>query len=143
MDPVRIRRGIRRILRGLGYPKAELSLLFTDDEGITKLNRRYLKRDGPTNVLAFPMTDAAHPEVETSMLGDIVISLDAAARDAQEWGESLEGTVDRLLIHGLLHLLGYEHEGSAQEAKRMEEETERLLTMVAGSGSRISEIDNL
>ena len=142
MDPVRIRRGIRRILRGLGYPKAELSLLFTDDEGITELNRRYLKRDGPTNVLAFPMTDAAHPELETPMLGDIVISLDAAMRDAQEWGESLEGTVDRLLIHGLLHLLGYEHGGSRQEARRMDKETERLLAMIASSGSRISEIDN-
>jgi probable rRNA maturation factor len=142
MDPVRIRRGLRRILRGLGYPEAELSLVFTDDEHITELNRRYLKRHGPTNVLAFPMADAAHPELNTSILGDIVISLDAAMRDAQEYEESLEGTVDRLLIHGLLHLLGYEHGGSGQEARRMEEETDRLLAMIAGPGSRISGIDN-
>ena len=142
MDPVRIRRGIRRILGGLGYPEAELSLLFTDDERITELNRRYLKRDGPTNVLAFPMADAAQPELKTSMLGDIVISLDAAMRDARACGESLEATVDRLLIHGLLHLLGYEHGGSGKEALRMEEETERLLAMIASPGSRISEVDN-
>ena len=126
----------------MGYPKAELSLLFTDDEHIAELNRRYLNRNGPTNVLAFPMTDATEPELHTSMLGDIVISLDAAMRDAQELGQSFEGTVDRLLIHGLLHLLGYEHEGSAQEAQRMEEETERLLGMTARSGAQISEVDN-
>jgi len=142
MDPARIRKRIGKILRDLGYPEAELSLLFTDDEGITELNRRYLKRDKPTNVLAFPMTDAEQPELETSMLGDIVISLDAALRDAQTSGESLEGTVDRLLIHGLLHLLGYEHEGSRQEARRMEKETERLLAMIASPGSGISEVDN-
>ena len=126
----------------MGYPKAELSLVFTDDEHITELNRRYLNRDGPTNVLAFPMTDTAQPEPHTSMLGDIVISLDAALRDAQGLRESLEGTVDRLLIHGLLHLLGYEHEGSAQEARRMEEETERLLAMIIRPGAQISELDN-
>jgi probable rRNA maturation factor len=126
----------------LGYPKAELSLVFTDDEHIAELNRRYLDRDGPTNVLAFPMTDAKQPEFHTSMLGDIVISLDAAMRDAQELKESFEATVDRLLIHGLLHLLGYEHEGSAQEAQRMEEETERLLAMMARSGAQMSEVDN-
>jgi len=119
----------------LGYPKAELSLVFTDDEHIAELNRRYLDRNGPTNVLAFPMTDATEPEPHTSMLGDIVISLDAAMRDAQGLRESLEGTVDGLLIHGLLHLLGYEHEGSAQEAQRMEEETKRLLAMIARPGA--------
>jgi rRNA maturation RNase YbeY len=130
MDRVRIRRQIGRILKDLGYPKAELSLVFTDDGGITELNRRYLNRHGPTNVLAFPMTDGGQAEVKTSMLGDIVISLDAAQRDAQAGGESLEGTVDRLLIHGLLHLLGYDHERSPQEAQRMDEETERLLAVI-------------
>jgi probable rRNA maturation factor len=126
----------------LGYPKAELSLVFTDDEHIAELNRRYLNRDGPTNVLAFPMTDGTQGELETSMLGDIVISLDAATRDAQELQESFEGTVERLLIHGLLHLLGYEHEGSAQEAQRMEEETERLLDMIERSDAKISKVDD-
>lgn len=119
-----------------------MSLLFTDDEHIAELNRRYLNRDGPTNVLAFPMTDATEPELHTSMLGDIVISLDAAMRDAQELRESFEGTVDRLLIHGLLHLLGYEHEGSAQEAQRMEEETELLLAIIARSASQSSKVNN-
>ena len=109
------------------YHDCELSVLFTDDKHIAKLNRRFLKREGPTNVLAFPMRDDSHTELETPMLGDIVISLDAAMRDAKRVGESLNKTIDRLLIHGLLHLLGYGHERSGEEARQMEEETERLL----------------
>ena len=108
---------------------AELSILITDDKHIAELNSRFLKRKGPTNVLAFPIREDNPNEPETSMLGDIVISLDAAMRDAIKTGESLSKITDRLLIHGLLHLLGYTHERS-EEAWRMEEETERLLTMV-------------
>jgi probable rRNA maturation factor len=105
-------------------------VLFTDDGYIAGLNRHFLKREGPTNVLAFPMRDSNQTGFETPMLGDIVISVDAAMRDAQGAGESLDRSTDRLLIHGLLHLVGYDHERSEQEAQRMEEETERLLTMV-------------
>lgn len=107
----------------------ELSILITDDKHIAELNSRFLKRKGPTNVLAFSIRDDAHNEPETLMLGDIVISLDAAMRDAKKAGESLTKMIDRLLIHGLLHLLGYDHERS-EEARKMEEETERLLTMI-------------
>ena len=118
---------LKRILKGLGYHDCELSLLFTDDKNIAELNCCFLKREGPTNVLAFPMSDGDHTEPETPMLGDIVISLDAAVRDAKRIGESLNRTIDRLSIHGLLHLLGYDHERSEEEACTMEEETERLL----------------
>ncbi|NVM24438.1 MAG: rRNA maturation RNase YbeY [Desulfobacterales bacterium] len=112
------------------YHDGELSLLFTDDKHITELNHRFLKREGPTNVLAFPTRDNDHPGPETPMLGDIVISLDAAMRDAKRGGESLNRTIDRLLIHGLLHLLGYDHQRSEDEAQQMDEETERLLAMM-------------
>lgn len=108
---------------------AELSIVITDDKHIAELNSRFLKRKGPTNVLSFPIREDNPNEPETLMLGDIVISLDAAIRDAKKAGESLTRMIDRLLIHGLLHLLGYNHERS-KEAWRMEEETERLLTMV-------------
>ena len=118
---------LERILKDLEYREGELSLLFTDDNHIAELNHRFLKRQGPTNVLAFPMRDNDHPGPETSMLGDIVISIDAATRDAKRGGESLNRTVERLLIHGLLHLLGYDHERCEEEARRMEKETERLL----------------
>ncbi|MBE9593021.1 MAG: rRNA maturation RNase YbeY [Proteobacteria bacterium] len=120
---------LKRILKDLECHDAELSILITDDNHIAELNRRFLKKKGPTNVLAFPIRDDDPTEPETLMLGDIVISLDAAMRDAKKAGESLTIMIDRLLIHGLLHLLGYDHERS-EEAVKMEEETERLLTMV-------------
>ena len=113
----------------MGCHDAELSILITDDNQITELNRRFLKREGPTNVLAFPMRDDDPAEPETGTLGDIVISLDAAMRDAREAGESLTKMTDRLLVHGLLHLLGYDHE-RLEEAVKMEEETERLLSLM-------------
>jgi probable rRNA maturation factor len=130
VDPRRIKRRLKKILKGLELHKCELSVLFTDDRYIARLNRRFLNREGPTNVLAFPMRDSNQIGFETPMMGDIVISVDAAVRDAHGAGESLDRSIDRLLIHGLLHLLGYDHERSEQEAQRMEEETERLLTMM-------------
>jgi rRNA maturation RNase YbeY len=129
MDPGKIRMKLKRILKDLECHDAELSILITDDKHITELNSRFLKRKGPTNVLAFPIREDDPNEPETSMLGDIVISLDAAMRDAIKAGESLTTMTDRLLIHGLLHLLGYDHK-RVEEAVKMEEETERLLTMM-------------
>jgi len=116
-----------RILEDSGYHSSELSILFTDDKNIAKLNYRFLKRDGPTNVLAFPMENASESGPKTPMLGDIAISLDAADRDSKKIGEDLDRTINRLLIHGFLHLLGYDHERSEADALQMEEETERLL----------------
>jgi rRNA maturation RNase YbeY len=120
---------LKRILKDLECHDGELSILITDDKHIAELNSRFLKRKGPTNVLAFSIRDDDPTQPETLMLGDIVISLDAAMRDAKKAGESLTKMIDRLLIHGLLHLLGYDHERS-EEARKMEEEMERLLTMV-------------
>lgn len=117
----------------MGCHDRELSILFTDDARMTNLNSRYLGREGPTNVLAFPM---ALPEdgagFEQVMLGDVVISVDTARKEAEEAGETLELTVDRLLIHGILHLMGHDHEGSEAEALRMENEENRLLRLIQG-----------
>jgi rRNA maturation RNase YbeY len=113
----------------LDFHEGELSVLFTDDTRIAELNHRYLRRRGPTNVLAFPMLsgDSSHPP--SGMLGDVVISMDTAISEAQELGEPLPRTVDRLLIHGLLHLLGYDHERSPKEALRMRKEENRLMAL--------------
>ena len=126
----RIKTNLTKILRDLGYHKCELSLLLTDDQEIAELNYRFLKRQGPTNVLAFPMRGNGSSEPETPMLGDIVISLDAALIDAKTTGESFQETLDRLLVHGLLHLVGYDHEISREEGLRMDKETHRLLALV-------------
>lgn len=117
----------------------ELSILFTNDEQIAQLNEQYLGRKNPTNVLAFPMdglsardtkAGASASEIESAMLGDVVISVDTALRESKEFGESVENTIDRLLIHGILHILGYDHEKSAEKARMMEKEERRLMTLI-------------
>jgi len=114
----------------LGCPEGELSILLTDDAFIAELNDRYMGKDGPTNVLAFPMSENPRAGPDDGVLGDIVVSLDTARREADAGEEPLPQAVFRLLIHGLLHLLGYDHETSEEEALRMEEAQERLLARV-------------
>ena len=97
---------------------------------IAQLNARYMGKRGPTNVLAFPMAGGPTPEVDTCMLGDVVISVDTALRESVELGETLEHTIDRLMIHGILHLLEYDHERSAAEANRMGKEEQRLVRLI-------------
>ncbi|MCK4784174.1 MAG: rRNA maturation RNase YbeY [Desulfobacteraceae bacterium] len=126
----KIKRKLERVLRDLVCHDKELSILFTDDKQIAELNNRYLQRKGPTNVLAFPMAGGPMPRVESVMLGDVAISIDTALRESKESGETLEYTIDRLLIHGVLHLMGYDHEKSAGEARRMDLEEERLMEVI-------------
>ncbi|MFC1868073.1 rRNA maturation RNase YbeY [Thermodesulfobacteriota bacterium] len=110
--------------------KTELSILFTDDRHIKDLNRRYLGRKGPTNVLAFPMSPELPSDVESGMLGDVVISVDTAIRESEENGEPINETIYRLLIHGFLHLLNYDHEKSSEDKRAMMEEENRLFTLI-------------
>ena len=122
----------REMLRGLGCHEdnTELSLLLTDNEGIRALNRRYLDRDRPTDVLSFPMWDF-NSELRTPnselILGDVVISIEKARKQAEELGVTMDEELSRLLVHGILHLFGFEHEKSSKEAQRMKKEEERLL----------------
>lgn len=125
-----IREKLGKVLSALACHEGELSILLADDPKITELNQTYRGKAGPTNVLAFPMTEEAGQGVASGMLGDIVISVDSAARDAEETGEKLENAVYRLLVHGVLHLLGFDHELSPEDARRMEEEQERLLNLI-------------
>jgi len=109
----------------------ELSILFTDDAHIAELNSLYLGRDGPTNVLAFPMSgDPLSGDVDSGMLGDVVVSVDTAVNESKELGEPLEEIVYRLLIHGILHLLNYDHERSPEDAHIMQKEETRLLALI-------------
>ena len=125
-----IKRKLRRLFEDLDFHEGELSLLFTDDKRIAELNQKYLKRQGPTNVIAFPMLAGSPPHLPSGMLGDVVISVDTALSESRELGEPLQRTVDRLLIHGILHLLGYDHEGSSKQALRMRKEENRLMTLM-------------
>jgi len=97
---------------------------------MAELNARYLGKEGPTNVLAFPMSGGSESGIGSEMLGDVVISLDRAVYESQSDGRTLEETIYRLLIHGILHLLDFDHEKSTKEARRMQKEEERLLALV-------------
>ena len=125
-----IKQKLTKVLKDLACHEKELSLLFTDNERIARLNDRYLGRKGPTNVLAFPMSGGPEPGVDSGMLGDVVVSVDTAISESTDLDEPLEHTIDRLIIHGILHLLGYDHEKSEAEAERMENEEKRLMALI-------------
>lgn len=120
-----------RLLELLGQPEAELSVLLCDDAQIQELNEQWRGKDAPTDVLSFPQQEALAPgqlaeASEGAVLGDVVISVETAARQADELGHSLELELAVLLVHGVLHLLGHDHEPPADPAAMRAEEV-RLL----------------
>ncbi len=117
----------------MGYPEAEISLLFLNDKAITELNRTYRGKERPTNVLAFSMREGPFPELNPQVLGDVVISLDTAKREAGEAGIPLEEHLKNLLIHGILHLLGYDHEKGGRQARKMEKQAEIIRRELCGN----------
>lgn len=112
-------------MRATGHLNSELSLLLVSDPAMQKLNRHYRQQDKPTNVLSFPMQDGRDVP-NGSLLGDIVISIDTAAREAQSMKTPLRQRINWLLVHGLVHLLGYDHERSEAEAVQMESREHEL-----------------
>jgi probable rRNA maturation factor len=118
-------------LEALGHPEGELSIVLVDDPQIAELNREFLGRKGPTNVIAFPMREGRFTELNPALLGDVVISVDTAGREAGAAGLGLEERLTQLLVHGLLHLCGYDHERNAAEARRMAAASRRLLQRIA------------
>jgi probable rRNA maturation factor len=103
----RLRVKARDFLAAMGRADAELSILLTGDAGIRRLNRQWRRKDEATDVLSFPLSD---PPGNGPLLGDVVISLDTAARRAGRDPRAVGRELDRYLAHGLLHLLGYDHE---------------------------------
>ena len=95
-----------------------------------KLNWKYLNRNGPTNVIAFPMREGEFSHLSPQLLGDVVISTETAAKEAQNSGMSVEQRLKELLVHGILHLLGYDHETSEQDARKMEGKGQKLLELI-------------
>jgi len=108
-----------------------LSVLFVGDRAMRTLNRRYRGKDKTTDVLSFSLREGAFSHVQPDVLGDIVIAVPTAARQAAEAGHSLGREIEFLLVHGLLHLLGYDHERSNDEAKRMKRRELQLLKRIA------------
>lgn len=123
-----------RVLSAVGESGSELSLELTGDKRMQRLNREYRKKDRPTDVLAFPIREAVMPpgvHPVTQMLGDVVISLPTAWRQAKEAGRSIDVELVTLLVHGVLHLCGYDHERSPREAARMVRRERVLLDLIS------------
>ena len=131
MDEQKIKAKVKRVLEDLDCHEKELSILFTDDLYMAELNQRYRDKEGPTDVLSFPMQDPMQNVADrvpaTALMGDVVVSVDTASRQADELNQPLEKIIDRLLIHGILHLLGYDHEKSRVDSMLMTKEEERLM----------------
>lgn len=109
MDPRTVKRRAERLMILVDAAFAELSIVLCDDMFIQQLNRTYRNKDAPTDVLAFSMSEGEEVGFGSRILGDIVISVETADRQAREAGVSTSHEVTSLLIHGLLHLLGYDH----------------------------------
>lgn len=123
-----LKRLAQAILETLDHPEAELSVALIGDAEMRRLNGAYRKKDYPTDVLAFPVDDA--PFRGAALLGDVVISVDKAREQALERGWGREEEIATLLIHGIVHLLGYDHERSPREARamrRVEDKVRRAL----------------
>jgi probable rRNA maturation factor len=114
-------------------PYTEVSVVLADDEYIHQLNRQYRGKDCPTDVLSFALNEGEEPEVidgpKEVLLGDIIISLETATRQAEEYGHSLERELSYLTVHGILHLLGYDHM-TEDEKKEMRQEEEHILSFL-------------
>jgi probable rRNA maturation factor len=114
-------------LEELGLKGSEVSVLITGDEGMRALNKKFRRIDKPTDVLSFPMD-------ESGMLGDIAVSVDKAVAQAVEFGVSFEEELARLLVHGFLHLIGYDHVKGGRQAAKMKAKEAVLLNGLKKKG---------
>ena len=128
-----IRRAIEETLSYEGFKNnAEISVTFTDNEGIRKLNREFRGLDKPTDVLSFPLTDYEAVNVPCAdeicgSLGDVVLSLERAKEQADEYGHSFDREIAFLVVHSMLHLLGYDHETGEEDELDMRQRQSEIL----------------
>jgi len=114
----------------LGFNDHELSLVIMDDEGIRELNSTYRGMDKPTNVLSFSMQEGEFSQITPGLLGDVILSVETAQREADEAGICLEERISQLLIHGILHLAGLDHEQGEDQAREMEAKSLEILRQI-------------
>jgi probable rRNA maturation factor len=135
----RLTRRAGAMLALLQLEKAELSLVLSGDEQIRELNKIYRGKDKPTDVLAFPMREGdfgrLHAALPSRLLGDVIVSVPTARRQAREAGRDALGEITMLVAHGLLHLLGWDHE-TASKDKKMRAETDRLVSAAESGDAR-------
>jgi len=130
-----VTRRARAMLAALQLPDCELSILLTGDDQIHNLNKIYRKKDRPTDVLAFAQREGEHGERAGRLLGDVVVSVPTARRQAAAAGRALRDEMTMLLAHGLLHLLGWDHRTDAED-RAMRRETDKLCAAAAPESVR-------
>lgn len=119
----------------MGYPDSELSVAIVGDRSIRRLNLTYLGRDKATNVISFAMQEGPFAGVNPQLLGDVVISAVTCAREADEGEIDFSSRLYFLLLHGILHLTGYDHERSGEtEARRMEKKEREIVSILRKEG---------
>ena len=153
-DQARLVRLARAILSDVGEASAELGVLFVGDQRMRGLNRRYRGKDCTTDVLAFAMRESFTPHASRfdkltvpsqvegrltpDMLGDVVIAVPTAVRQAKQGQRSLDEELTALLVHGILHLCGYDHERSEKDARRMQRRERMILSRLAPLPKRVN-----
>ena len=131
VDPRTVRRRGERLLDVLNLKQTKLSILLCDDAVIRELNKAYRDKDRPTDVLSFSMREGESLVGDTTLLGDIAISVETASKTASQIGCTTTEEVTALMIHGLLHLVGYDH-AYPRGKKNMQEKARWLQSIVTG-----------
>ncbi len=114
----------------MGYDDHEISVVITTNDEIMELNKKFRGVEKPTNVLSFPMLEGECNSITPLLLGDIVISSEKAMQEAEEAGISFDERMSQLLVHGILHLIGFDHEKGQDDAVKMEAKSMELLRFI-------------
>jgi len=133
VDVTRLKKVGQFVLDALSLSNSELSIVCVNDETIARLNKQYRNKTGPTNVLSFSMKEGDYSHLRQNMLGDVVLSVDTVMREAKEAQISFEHRLYFLLIHGVLHLIGYDHDNSETDAQKMDQKTRSLFSKIENS----------
>jgi len=138
IDKRMIRSTVLKILKTLGCADKEICLSFIDDEKIKQLNKQYLGKDNATNVLSFSLLEGEYGNINPQILGDVIISVETAQRDALYGKLTLDQEINFLIIHGILHLLGYNHENTTEKEKKiMQQKEKELFIAIHGCNTRL------
>ena len=125
-----LQKKVNSILRSTGVKRIDFDLTLLGDRAIRTLNRQFRKKDKATDVLSFPLHEKKVARKGSIFLGDVVVSIPVTRRQAKEHGVSFEQELLFLIIHGVLHLLGYDHEKTESEARVMQKMEQKILVKV-------------
>jgi probable rRNA maturation factor len=126
-----IRNTILNIFKILDCTEGEISICFTDDKNIKQLNKQYLGKNKATNVLSFSMQEGEYGNINPQVIGDVIISVETAQKDAIKGNLAVVQEINFLLIHGILHLSGYNHENTSEkEATKMQQKEKEIFNKI-------------